>query len=89
MCLSGAVFGDEVVDSLTSYQTVEPRKNSSDGKKSTCNEVDPGSIPGWGSFPGEGNGYPPQYSCLKNCMDRRPWRATVHGVTKSQTCLSD
>ena len=35
--------------------------------------------------PGEGNGYPPQYSCLDNPMDRGPWRATVHGVAKSWT----
>ena len=35
--------------------------------------------------PGEGNGYPLQYSCLKNSIDRGTWRATVHGVTKSQT----
>ena len=34
-------------------------------------------------FPGEGNGYPPQYSCLDKPMDRGVWRATVHGVTKS------
>jgi len=37
--------------------------------------------------PGEGNGYPRQYSCLENLMDRGAWRATVHGVTKSQTRL--
>ena len=35
--------------------------------------------------PGEGNGYPLQYSCLKNSMDRGPWWATVHGVAKSRT----
>ena len=35
------------------------------------------------------NGYPLQYSCLENSMDRRAWQATVHGVTKSQTCMSD
>ena len=42
-----------------------------------------GSIPGSGRFPGNGN--PPQYSYLENPMDRGAWRATVHGVTKSQT----
>ena len=46
-----------------------------------------GSIPGLGRSPGEGNGYPLWYSCLENPMDRGPWRATVHGVTKSQTRL--
>ena len=46
---------------------------------------DMGSIPLLGRSPGEGNGNPLQYSCLKNSMDRETWRATVHGVTKSQT----
>ena len=58
-------------------------------KESTCNMGDLGSIPGSGRSPGEGNGNPLQYSCLENPMDRRAWRATVHGVTKSQTQLSD
>ena len=40
-------------------------------------------------FPGEGNGNPLQCSCLKNPMDRGAWWATVHGVTKSWTGLSD
>ena len=38
---------------------------------------DPGSIPGSGRSPGEGNGNPPQYSCLENSMDRGAWQATV------------
>ena len=45
----------------------------SDGKESDCNEGDPGSIPGLGRSPGEGNGYPLQYSCLENPMDREAW----------------
>ena len=60
-----------------------------DGKESAYNAGDPGSIPGSGSSPGEGNGSPLQYSCLENPMDRGAWRATVHGVTKSQTGLTD
>ena len=44
-----------------------------------------GSIPGLGRFPGEGNSNPLQYSCLENSMDGGVWKATVHGVTKSQT----
>ena len=44
---------------------------------------------GLGRSPGEGNGYPPQYSRLKNSMDRGAWRATAHGVTKNQTQLRD
>ena len=57
----------------------------SDGKESACNVGDPGLIPGSGRFPGEGDGYPLRYSCLENFMDREDWRATVHGVAKSQT----
>ena len=49
-----------------------------DGKESACNEGDLGSIPGLGSYPGEGNCYPLQYSALENSMD-----CIVHGVTKS------
>ena len=50
---------------------------------------DKGSIPGYGSSPGERNGTPLQYSCLENPMDGGAWWATVHGITKSQTQLSD
>ena len=57
----------------------------SEGKAPTRNAGDPGSIPGSGSSPGEGNGNPLQYSCLENPMDQRAWRATVHGVAKSRT----
>ena len=59
------------------------------GKEFACNARDPSSIPGSGRSPGEGNGNPCQYSCLENPMDRGAWWATVHGVTKSQTLLSD
>ena len=52
-----------------------------------ANAGDAGSIPGWRRFPGGGNGNPLQYSCLGNPTDRGAWRATVHGVTKSQTQL--
>ena len=61
----------------------------SDSKVSAHNAGDPGSIPGFGRSPGEGNGNPLQYSCLENSMDRGAWWATVHGVTKSQTRLSN
>ena len=46
---------------------------------------DVGSIPGLVRSPGGGNGNPLQFSCLENPMDRRAWRSTVHGITKSQT----
>ena len=59
----------------------------SDSKESACNAGDPGSIPGSGRSPGEGNGKPLQYSCLENPMDRGAWQATVHRVTKSRTGL--
>ena len=58
-------------------------------KASACDAGDLGLIPGLGRFPGEGNGNPLQYSCLENLMDRGVWWATVHGVEKSQTGLSD
>ena len=58
----------------------------SDGKKSAYNAGDSlgsiGSIPGSGKSPREGNGYPCQYSCLENSMDRGAWWATVHRVAK-------
>ena len=60
----------------------------SDGKELACDVGDLGSIPGLGRSPEEGNGYPLQYCCLENSMDRGAWQATVHGVTKSQTWLS-
>ena len=61
----------------------------SDGKESACIAGDPGSIPGSGRTSGEGHSNPIQCCCLENPMDRGAWRATVHGVTKSQTQLSD
>ena len=60
----------------------------SDGKESSCDAGyagDMSSIPGSGRSPGEGNGNPLQYSCLENSMDRRAWRAIVHGVAKNPT----
>ena len=62
---------------------------NSDSKESACNSEDPGSIPGLGRSPGEGNGSPLQYACLGNHMDRGAWQAIVHGVAKSWTLLSD
>ena len=61
----------------------------SDSKESACSVGDWGSIPGSRRSPGEGNGNPLQYSCLKNPMDGGVWQATVHGVKKSQTRLSN
>ena len=61
----------------------------SEVKASACNVGDLGSIPRSGRSPGEGNGNPLQYSCLENPMNGGAWWATVHGVTKSRTQLSD
>ena len=61
----------------------------SEVKVSACNVGDLGSIPGSGRSPGEGNGNPLQYSCLENPIDGGAWWATVHGVAKSRTGLSD
>ena len=58
---------------------------SPDGKESAGNAGDPGSILRSGRSPGEGNGYPLQYSCLENPMDRGAWKAAVLGVAKNQT----
>ena len=59
------------------------------GKESACNAGALDLIPGLGGSPREGNGNPLQYSRLENFMDRGAWRATVYGVAKSQTRLSD
>ena len=56
----------------------------SDGKEPGPSAGDPGSIPGLGQSPGEGNGNPLQYSRLENSMNRVAWQATVQGVKKSQ-----
>ena len=61
----------------------------SDGKESACSARDLGLIPGSGRSPGEGNGNLLQHSCLENPMGGAAWQATVHGVAKSRTRLSD
>ena len=63
--------------------------DGSDGKASACNAGELGSIPGSGISPREGNGNPLQYSCLESPMYGGAWGATVHGVAKSRTRLSD
>ena len=77
-------------------QLIRPKSTSlsdfpggSDDKGSAYNVGDPGLIPGSGRSPGEGNGNPLQYSRLENPMDGGAWLATVHGVAKSRTRLSD
>ena len=55
----------------------------SDSKESACSVGDLGSTPGLGRSPGEGKGYPLQYSCRENSMDGGAWQVTVHGLIKS------
>ena len=66
------------------YDDFQAFPGGSAGKGSACNAGDLGSIPGLGRFPGEGKGYPLQYSGLEN-----PMNYIVHGVAKSQTRMSD
>ena len=61
----------------------------SDSKVSVYNAGDPGWSPGLGRSPGEGNGNPLQYYYLEKPMDRGAWQATVYGVAKSPTQLSN
>ena len=63
--------------------------DGSEVKVSAWNAGDPGLIPGLGRSPGEVNGNSLQYSCLENPMEGGAWWATVHGVAKSRTRLSD
>ena len=61
----------------------------SDSEESACNAGNVGLIPGSERSPGEENGYPLQSSCKENSMDIGAWQAIVHGVSMSQTLLSD
>ena len=59
--------------------------DGSDSKESACNAGDPGLIPELGRYPGEGNSYPLQYSCLDNSMDRGAWQASPLGHKELDT----
>ena len=82
---SGTVYSN----TYSGNNDTEVLPGGSDSNESPCNEGDPGSIPGSGRFPGEGNGNPLQHSCLENSMGRAAWQAIVHGVIKSLTSLRD
>ena len=79
------------------YYGKEPEKvyinmgfpGGSDSRDSACNTGDPDSVPGLGRSPGEGNVNPLQHSCLQNSLGREAFQATIHGVAKSRTRLSD
>ena len=77
------------IESLQMSKSRRGFPGASEGRESACNSGDMGSIPGLRRSPGEGNGYSLQYSCLYNPVDRGAWRATVHGIAKSQTRLSN
>ena len=80
-----------MLERVWSVEKKEPSyfPGGSEGKASVYNAGDLGSIPGLGRSPGERSGNPLQYSCLENSMDREVLQATVHGVAKSRTQLSD
>ena len=62
----------------------------SDGEESACDARDLGSTPGSGRSPGEGNGYPLQYSCLENSMDREAWWGySPWGHEESDTAMTN
>ena len=87
--VGGGSFCLPTISSVSRYCTVsilfiQGFPGGLEGRASTCNAGDPGSIPELGRSPGEGNGNPLQYSCLENPMD-----GGAHGVVKSRTRLSD
>ena len=90
MTTNKASGGDEMPDELFKILNNDDwLPCSSNGKESACDVGDQGLIPRSGRSSGEGNGNPLQYSFLENSMDREAWQATVCGVAKSQTWLSD
>ena len=72
-------------DNNTPSNVIKGIPNDSVVKNPPANAGDPGSTPGPGRYPGEGNGHPLQYSCLENARDSGALQATVHGVTKRWT----
>ena len=83
-CTTSFSIGFEYPQILVSARGLGGFPGGSDGKESACDAGNPDSIPGLGRSPGEGNGYPPQYSCLENSMDRGAWRAIAHVVNMTE-----
>ena len=84
------IYNSEKTEILNIYKKVTwllGFPGGSDGQEMACSAGDLGSIPESGRFPGVGNGYPLQYSCLENSMDRGVWWAIIYGITKSQMWL--
>ena len=86
LCIHRIFFHENIHNVLTECRASAGVKNP---PANTGDRRHEGSIPGSGRSPGEGNGNQLQYSCLENFMDRGAWWATVHGVTRSWTHLSD
>ena len=84
-----ATYTHSTVELIKIHTHAQGFSCSSVSKESACSEGHPGSIPGLGGSPGEGNGDPLQYPCLENLMDREAYWARIHGVTKSRAWLSD
>ena len=84
-----SIFNFPVFILKCDWDLIQGFPGGSDGEESAYNVRDTGSIPGSGRSPREGHGNPLQYPCLENPMDRGAWWATVHGVAKSWTWLSD
>ena len=84
-----ATYTHSTVELIKIHTHAQGFSCSSVGKESACSEGHPGSIPGLGGSPGEGNGDPLQYPCLENLMEREAYWARIHGVTKSRAWLSD
>ena len=82
------ILNNDQPDPSPVYGTTKAKPRSSVSKESACSAGDPGSIPGLGRSPGEGNDNPLQYSCLENAMDRGVWWASLWGH-KSRTQVSD
>ena len=80
---------DPLEKEMATHSSILGFLGGSDGKESAPNAGDLGSIPGSGRSLGGGYGNMLQYSCLEDVMDRRAWWATIHGVAKSQTQLSN
>ena len=83
------LFSRDFLPDFLGFFLVSSFPSSADGKEYACSAGDLGSIPGSERCPGEGTDYALQYSCLERFMDREALRATVRGVAKSQTRLSD
>ena len=88
-CSQNFLFKVKVLGHLPSTLHSLGFPGDSGGKESARNAGDPDSTPRLGRSPGEGNGNSLQYSCLENSTDRGAWWATIHGIPKSLTQLSD